>query len=167
MQLPVASQRSISSLLNWVNGTGCISRKETRFLHRPDLCAVGGSDNHGLMWMESTVEWIFIQFYKYLKRVRARSCVRLLQLIGAVTLVSSFCRLSGPTSLHFHRPPLAHRHTLMHHSYGCSVAHDSHGDHALYQQRRPPNDLHYGDFNLIHRPSFWSDERQACRDICC
>ena len=69
MRLPAASDRNISSLLNWVNGTGSISRSETSFLQRSDLCALGASNNQGLAGTKSAVEWVFIQVYSRLLKV--------------------------------------------------------------------------------------------------
>ena len=48
LQLPQASQQSIASLLNWVNSTGSVVRKEMTFLHDRDLCAVGDRKDHGI-----------------------------------------------------------------------------------------------------------------------
>ncbi|MCJ1334640.1 hypothetical protein MMC10_011352, partial [Thelotrema lepadinum] len=64
LQLPHPPKRSVDSLLNWVNATGSITRKETAFLHSRDLCAVGGREQNGIMWMESLVERIFIYFHQ-------------------------------------------------------------------------------------------------------
>lgn len=64
LQLPQAPQQSVASLLNWVNSTGSIVRKETAFLHDRDLCAVGGRKDHGIAWIESLLERIFIYFYR-------------------------------------------------------------------------------------------------------
>ena len=63
LQLPQASQQGVASLLNWVNENGSIARNETAFLHARDLCAVGGQREHGIAWIESLVERIFIYFY--------------------------------------------------------------------------------------------------------
>ena len=70
LQLPQAPQQSVDSLLNWVNSTGSIVRKETAFLHGRDLCAVGGRQDHGIAWIESLIERIFIYFYQSLIQVR-------------------------------------------------------------------------------------------------
>lgn len=70
LQLPQASQRSVASLLNWVNGTGSIVRRETAFLYSGDLCAVGGCKDHGIAWIESLVERIFIYFHQSFIQVR-------------------------------------------------------------------------------------------------
>lgn len=70
LQLPQASQRSVTSLLNWVDGTGSIVRRETAFLYSGDLCAVGGYKDHGIAWIESLVERIFI--YIHLSFIQAR-----------------------------------------------------------------------------------------------
>lgn len=70
LQLPQAPQQSVDSLLNWVNSTGSIVRKETAFLHSRDLCAVGGRQDHGIAWIESLIERIFIYFYQSLIQVR-------------------------------------------------------------------------------------------------
>ena len=52
------------SLLNWINSTGSIVREETAFLHRRDLCAVGGWKDHGIAWIEYLIERIFIYFHQ-------------------------------------------------------------------------------------------------------
>lgn len=70
LQLPQAPQQSVASLLNWVNSTGSIVRKETAFLHGRDLCAVGGRQDHGIAWIESLIERIFIYFYRSFIQVR-------------------------------------------------------------------------------------------------
>lgn len=69
LQLPVASDRNVSSLWNWVTGTGNIYRRETRFLYEPDLCAVGCHDNYGMVWLESLVETIAIKLLRCFKKV--------------------------------------------------------------------------------------------------
>lgn len=66
LQLPQAPQQSVTSLLNWVNSTGSIVHKETAFLHGRDLCAVGGRKEHGIAWIESLIERIFIYIYRSL-----------------------------------------------------------------------------------------------------
>lgn len=70
LQLPQAPKQSVASLLNWVNSTGSIVRKETAFLHSRDLCAVGGQKDHGIAWIESLIERIFI--YLYLSFIQVR-----------------------------------------------------------------------------------------------
>jgi len=64
LQLPYASHRSVASLLNWINGTGSIVRKEAAFLQSRDLCAIGADELQGIAWMESLVERIFIYFHQ-------------------------------------------------------------------------------------------------------
>lgn len=66
LQLPQASQQSVASLLNWVNSTGSIVRKETTFLQDRDLCAVGDRKDHGIAWIESLIERTFIYLYRIL-----------------------------------------------------------------------------------------------------
>ena len=68
LQLPCAPERSVASLLNWVNATGSITRRETDFLHSRDLCAVGGGRLDSVMWMESLIESSFIHFYQSFMR---------------------------------------------------------------------------------------------------
>ncbi|KAI1386849.1 uncharacterized protein F4822DRAFT_431717 [Hypoxylon trugodes] len=97
LQLPTASERNISSLRNWVTGTGNIYRSETKFLYEPDLCAVGYRENYGMVWLESLVEIIIIRllrcFQKESRRGRifvfSRSMLRALtsSLITAFVLV--------------------------------------------------------------------------------
>lgn len=70
LQLPQAPKQSVASLLNWVNSTGSIVRKETAFLHGRDLCAVGGQKDHGIVWIESLIERIFIYLYPSFIQVR-------------------------------------------------------------------------------------------------
>ena len=60
LHLPDAPQRSVMSLLNWINGKGNIVCRETDFLQTQDLCAVGGGDHQGIAWMISLVERVFI-----------------------------------------------------------------------------------------------------------
>lgn len=72
LQLPTATKRNISSLLNWVEGTRSICRKEVRFLHERDLCTAESSTDHGLVTIESFVERIFIRLYERFQKVRIR-----------------------------------------------------------------------------------------------
>ena len=72
LRLPQAPQQSVASLLNWVNSTGSIVRKETAFLHGRDLCAVGGGQYYGTAWMKSLIERIFIFFYQSFIKLRLR-----------------------------------------------------------------------------------------------
>lgn len=69
LQLPAASTGNVTSLLNWVQGTGSIARSDTTFLHKQDLCAVGGSGNHGLVLIESVVTQMLATLYKCLWKV--------------------------------------------------------------------------------------------------
>lgn len=64
LQLPYVSKRSVDSLSNWVNGTGSIVRREMALLQSRDLCVVGADEHHGIAWMESLVERIFIYFHQ-------------------------------------------------------------------------------------------------------
>jgi hypothetical protein len=62
LQLPSASSRSVTSLQNWTNSTGSISRRETAFLNdeKADLCAVAGDQRNGIAQVESLLESAFV-----------------------------------------------------------------------------------------------------------
>ena len=72
LQLPAASTRNRSSLVNWVEGTGSICRQEASFLFEKDLCAPQGSVDSGLTVVESLVERVCVQFYQYIQKVSKR-----------------------------------------------------------------------------------------------
>lgn len=67
LHLPRAPQRSIDSLVNWIKGTGSISRKEANFLERLDLCILGGSEGPTPAWIESCIERIIISVQQRFK----------------------------------------------------------------------------------------------------
>jgi hypothetical protein len=69
LQLPTATKRNISSLLNWVEGTRSICRKEVRFLHERDLCTAENSSDNGLAVIESLVERVFVRFCEHFQKV--------------------------------------------------------------------------------------------------
>ena len=64
LSLLQAPQRSVASLLNWVNSTCSIVRSETAFLHSKGLYALGGPKDCGIAWVEDIVERISITLYK-------------------------------------------------------------------------------------------------------
>lgn len=72
LQLPAATTRDRSSLINWVEGTGSICRQEASFLFEKDLCAPRGPDGSDLRIVESLVERMCVRVCHYLQKVRAQ-----------------------------------------------------------------------------------------------
>lgn len=64
-----ASQRDISSLRNWVNLTGSISRDETTFLEENDMMTASSSGNDALAVIEPKIEDVFVGIHGFLSRV--------------------------------------------------------------------------------------------------
>jgi hypothetical protein len=69
-----ASQRDVTSLLNWLEGTGCISEEETSYLDRTsDLVSLASSSDLAMKQLEDWVEDRLIQHYRGFREVRDRN----------------------------------------------------------------------------------------------
>lgn len=68
-----AQNRDITSLQNWVNGTGSIARAESGYLDNDkDLLTFKSSDDGPLLQLEEKVAVVFIQLFKGFYRVCER-----------------------------------------------------------------------------------------------
>ena len=63
------SRRDISSLRNWVNYTGSISKDETEFLEKSDIMTTSNFGNDALALVEPRIEDIFVVVSRILSRV--------------------------------------------------------------------------------------------------
>ena len=108
-RLPAAAKKNISSLQNWVNGNGSISRNEWKFLHADDLFTTMNPADDALAMVESRVEDLFVRFHQKFKKVclgsppwAERIVFSLSELIH-INLASCFSHLSRQTCLHLYR----------------------------------------------------------------
>lgn len=60
-----ASAKLVSSLLNWVDGNGCIARAETAYLDSDELISIASIDDTVMVWLETWVEKVLIHLQKY------------------------------------------------------------------------------------------------------
>lgn len=66
-----AKARDVSSLQNWVDGTGSISREETAYLtRRTELLSIAFTDDCAASWMETLVEDSLVRLREFFRLVR-------------------------------------------------------------------------------------------------
>ncbi|KAF2185505.1 hypothetical protein K469DRAFT_575697, partial [Zopfia rhizophila CBS 207.26] len=66
LSFETARLQAVSSLKNWVNGTGCIARAETAYLnHSNDLLSVASTDDTIMMWLETLVAKALIRLRRW------------------------------------------------------------------------------------------------------
>jgi len=61
LQYPHATKRDISSLKNWLDGTGCIALRETTYLDQDDLFHLVPHPDEAIVKIESIIEDCFIK----------------------------------------------------------------------------------------------------------
>ena len=62
----------MSSLQNWVDGTGCLSREETQYLeheHEHELITLASPNDTAMKQLEDWVEDLFVRRYKGFREV--------------------------------------------------------------------------------------------------
>ncbi|KAL6232475.1 hypothetical protein BDW75DRAFT_242941 [Aspergillus navahoensis] len=75
MKLETAQSKTVSSLRNWINGTGYIARAESAFLERfeHDLVHLASADETLLDWLESAAEELLFSVRDHFMHHRASS----------------------------------------------------------------------------------------------
>ena len=63
-----AKAQLVSSLLNWVDGNGCIARAETAYLDSGELISMASNDDTVMAWLEIWVEKGLFHLQKYLRK---------------------------------------------------------------------------------------------------
>jgi hypothetical protein len=75
-----ASSRDVTSLQNWLDQTGCLTREESAYLDKPnDLISLASSSDSALKRLENWIEDQLIQYHKGFRAVRM-----FLKLVGQV-----------------------------------------------------------------------------------
>lgn len=65
-----ARLQDVSSLQNWINGTGFIARAETAYLsHSNDLLRVVSMDDTVMVWLETLIEKVLFRFHRWFGKV--------------------------------------------------------------------------------------------------
>jgi hypothetical protein len=65
------SKRDVESLRNWLDGTGCLARKETGYLdHQRELICLAPVADSAVMQLEAWVEDKLIRYYRVFRKVR-------------------------------------------------------------------------------------------------
>lgn len=60
-----APARPVSTLWNWVDGTGCVARAETAYLeHGEDLVSLATPEDNIVTWLETLAEYASLYFHK-------------------------------------------------------------------------------------------------------
>lgn len=60
-----APARPVSTLWNWVDGTGCVARAETAYLeHGEDLVSLATPEDNIVTWLEALAEYVSLYFHK-------------------------------------------------------------------------------------------------------
>jgi hypothetical protein len=71
MRLPNASPRDITSIKNWLNGTGSIARAETNFLeHQHDMANLTGALDSAVNYIEIIVERLAFRLAARIRKVK-------------------------------------------------------------------------------------------------
>ena len=71
MRLPSASPRDITSIKNWLNGTGSIARAETNFLeHQHDMANLTGALDSAVNYIEILVERLANRLAAHIRKVK-------------------------------------------------------------------------------------------------
>jgi hypothetical protein len=69
-RLQEAAKRDVTSLQNWLDGTGCISRDETAFLDKEgDLASLASPPDEAIASFEPLIEQIVMRLCKLFKKV--------------------------------------------------------------------------------------------------
>lgn len=65
LSLSTAPARPVSTLWNWVDGTGCVARAETAYLeHGEDLVSLATPEDNIVTWLETLTEYVSLYFHK-------------------------------------------------------------------------------------------------------
>jgi hypothetical protein len=70
LQLPNAAKRDVTSIRNWIEGTGCIARAESEFLERQDdMANLAGTFDNAVHYVEVVAEKIAFRISTHVKKV--------------------------------------------------------------------------------------------------
>ena len=73
LKFSAARSRDVSSLQNWVEGTGSLARDETAYLERgTDLMSIVSVEDDALGRCEASLENVIVQYFKRFRKVRGR-----------------------------------------------------------------------------------------------
>ncbi|KAL7934282.1 hypothetical protein V8C35DRAFT_39002 [Trichoderma chlorosporum] len=65
LSFTTAPERPVSTLWNWVDGTGCVARAETAYLeNREDLLSLATPEDNIVTWLETLAEYASLYFHK-------------------------------------------------------------------------------------------------------
>ncbi|KAM0461566.1 hypothetical protein ACHAPV_004272 [Trichoderma viride] len=65
LSFSTAPARPVSTLWNWVEGTGCMARAETAYLeHGEDLISLATPEDNIVTWLETLAEYVSLYFHK-------------------------------------------------------------------------------------------------------
>src|SRR5690606_9427987 len=96
----------VTSLNNWLEGNGCLSREESAYLQEPyDLLTVAAPEDGALSWLVAVIEGLQARFRRHFVKVRGASASwRLLQVRSRMCWTNAF---QGPL-LGISRDPNVH-----------------------------------------------------------
>lgn len=65
LSFSTAPARPVSTLRNWIEGTGCVARAETAYLeHGEDLVSLATPEDNIVTWLETLAEYASLYFQK-------------------------------------------------------------------------------------------------------
>jgi hypothetical protein len=77
LTLNSAEPKDIRSLINWLDGNGCLAREEAAYLrHHEDLSTIFPARDNALSQLEDWVEAKLIRFYAGFRNVSAKPLIR-------------------------------------------------------------------------------------------